>query len=70
MTSTNARRAGSVPVLEVTQKRRKVRTAFEFKGNAVPSHTETLREVGKDIEAAIDRQTAVLLKIPEALESR
>jgi hypothetical protein len=57
-----------VPVL--TQKRRKVGTAFEFKGKAVPSHTETLREVGKDIEAAIDRQTAVLLKISEALESR
>ncbi|KAG1830813.1 hypothetical protein EV424DRAFT_1343341 [Suillus variegatus] len=66
---TNVGRAVSAPVLEVSQKlkRRKLAKSFEFKGST--AH-ETLLKVGKDIEAAIDRQTEILSKLYDILESR
>ncbi|KAG1860513.1 hypothetical protein C8R48DRAFT_774477 [Suillus tomentosus] len=68
---TNVGRAVSVPVLEVSQKlkRRKLAKPFEFKGSTSTTH-ETLLKVGKDIEAAIDRQTEMLSKLYNILESR
>ncbi|KAG0691966.1 hypothetical protein DFH29DRAFT_883333 [Suillus ampliporus] len=66
---TNVGRAVSVPVLEVSRKlkRRKLAKPFEFKGST--TH-ETLLKVGKDIEAAIDRQMEMLSKLYGILESR
>ncbi|KAG2028610.1 hypothetical protein BDR03DRAFT_988327 [Suillus americanus] len=63
---TNVQRAESVPVLEVP-KRRKLGKAFEFNGRTIH---ETLVDVGKHLEAAMDRQTEVLSKIYHVLESR
>lgn len=66
---TNIRRAMSMPVLELSQKfkRRKLGKAIELKGST--TH-ETLLKVGKDVEAAIDRQTEMLSKLYDLLESR
>ncbi|KAG1788933.1 uncharacterized protein HD556DRAFT_1311682 [Suillus plorans] len=66
---TNIRRAMSTPVLELSQKfkRRKLGKAIELKGST--TH-ETLLKVGKDVEAAIDRQTEMLSKLYDLLESR
>ncbi|KAG1780095.1 hypothetical protein EV702DRAFT_1043443 [Suillus placidus] len=63
---TNVQRAESVPVLEVP-KCRTLGKAFEFNGHTIH---ETLVDVGKHLEAAMDRQTEVLSKIYHVLESR
>jgi len=66
---TNGGRAMSMPVLEVSQrlKRRKLAKPFQFKGRTAQ---EALMKVGKDIEAAIDRQTEMISKVYDVLQSR
>ncbi|KAG1775701.1 hypothetical protein EV702DRAFT_1046799 [Suillus placidus] len=64
------RRAASQPILEGQPRHQKthkrLKKAFEFKG---ATQAETLMEVGRVIEAAINRQTAILSEICEVLKS-